>query len=95
MVGSTRARNRRLAGQPSEEQRAALAAARKVDTFEADIDAATFEVMARVWSLMIDRARPDPRLPKVIVHSHVAYGFQSGDRFATGRGRAEGGAANS
>jgi len=42
---------------------------------------------------MIDRARPDPPLPRVIVHSHVAYGFQSGDRFGAGRGRAEGGAA--
>jgi len=76
------------------EQRAALAAARKFDVFEADIDAATVEVIARVWSLMIDRARPDPRLPRVIVHSHVSYGFQSGDRFAAGRGRTEGGVAH-
>lgn len=81
-------------GWPTErEQRAALAGARNVDTFTADIDAATFEAIARVWSLMIDRARPDPRRPKVIVKSHVAYGFQSGDRFASGTGRAEGGAA--
>jgi hypothetical protein len=75
------------------EQRAALAAARNVDIFEADIDTATFEAIARVWSLMIDRARPDPRRPKFIVKAHVSYDFQSGDRFANGTGRATGGAA--
>jgi hypothetical protein len=85
---------RKLVGSSEELERAALAAvSRKLDTFQADIDAGTFEVIARVWSQTIDRARPDPRRPKVIVHAHVGYGFRSGDRGAKGSGRATGGAA--
>jgi hypothetical protein len=76
-----------------QEQRAALAAARNVDSFTADIDVTTYEAIARIWSLMIDRARPDPRRPRVIVKSHVSFDFQSGDRHANGTGRAAGGAA--
>jgi hypothetical protein len=85
---------KKLVGSRKELERAALAAvSRKLDTFQADIDADTFEVIARVWSQTIDRARPDPRRPKFIVHTHVGYGFRSGDRGAYGGGRAPGGAA--
>jgi hypothetical protein len=85
---------KKLPGSVEELERAALAAvSRKVDTFQADIDAATFEVMARVWVLMTNRARPDPPRPKVIVHAHVSFGFQSGDRAATSSAPAEGSAA--
>jgi hypothetical protein len=79
-------------GWPTEkQQRAALAAARNVDTFTADIDTATFQAIARVWRLMIDRARPDPRRPRFIVMAHVSFYFQSEDHFANGTGRATGG----
>jgi hypothetical protein len=82
------------AAKPADAQRAALAAvSRKFDTFEADLDAHTFDAVARVWSRMLDRARPDARRRKVIVHDHVGYTFQDGKRSAIASGRAEDSAA--
>jgi len=68
-------------------QRAALAAVpRKVDTFKADLDARTFEAIARVWSLMLDRAREHSGPPKVKVFSHVTHYFQHEGRAGRTRG---------
>jgi len=69
-------RGSRALRSPAHSGRFGGAASRKVETFEASIDADVFEAIARVWSLMLDRAWPDTGRPKFIVHSHVAYYFQ-------------------
>jgi hypothetical protein len=71
--------------------RAALAhVSRAVDTARAEIDARTFEVLARVWNLMLDRARPDPLPRKVLIMDGANFLFQHGGRSAVARGRARG-----
>lgn len=85
-------RQRKKGARPSgpEAERAFLkTASRKVETFRATIDDDAAAVVARVWSRMIARARPDGP-SSVRVHDGAAIHFQNQEGWASGRARGPG-----
>jgi hypothetical protein len=79
---------------PQVQRAAVTAVSREFDTVQADLDAKTFEAIARVWSLTLARTRRYTGRRTVVVHAHVGYYFRDQERSGRAGGRAQGSAAD-
>jgi hypothetical protein len=83
--GARQRRTVKLAAGWDEEREYLKTASPKIETFEADLDEEAFAVIERVWSSMVDRARPYVRRTKVITLCNGdQYHFRSRERQAGG-----------